>query len=122
MFRIDGSEQNQHSIYTTESEHPGELFIKGTVEDVTFLGPQTRHPTVRVAVIYTDYENIAVLYWCFETEYYMFTKKNDRFNIVIRNRDFDSLNVFGEAAAALKNLDFELDDMRFVYNGPNCKN
>lgn len=109
-------------LFDTDSENPDELFFKTTVEDESLLGPEKREITASVAVIYTDYDNIAVFYSCYESKSFLWTKNHVIFNIVTRNRDFNSLKLLGQAAAALKELDVDLDDISYSYNGKTCKN
>lgn len=74
------------------------------------------------SIIYTDYDNITVLFRCKPVTELLIPQGDRKFFISVRSRSFNDLTIFGEAVAALMDQDVDLNDIRYVYNGPACKN
>lgn len=108
-------------LYET-NETPGDVVSKMDVEDKWLFGVDRRKADVRISTIFTDYDNIAVFYQCYETKVNFVSQINQKGFIVVRKRTFDSLSQYVGAVARLKRLGIDPDDIRFIYNGPNCKN
>lgn len=97
-------------MFLYNTPNPGEL--------IYINSPQA----AKGSIVYTDYNNVAVFFSCKLISDKLFPMADRRFFISVRNRTFDSLSQFGQAASALTQLGADLNDLRFFYQGPNCKN
>lgn len=124
LFRIDESSKNTTTSYSTtnsNSEASNDLYQDQETEDRTFAGIQRRTVETRTSVIYTDYENIAVLYTCFESRQYIMPMMNVFYNVIVRNATFDSLRHFRKALNELQQLRIDLNELlNEIYNLNNC--
>lgn len=87
-----------------------------------FFGKKVKHIDVDLVVKYTDYENILVYYACNEVKHYFGTRAIENYGILVRDRSFDSLSKFLKVAGKLLDLDVDLNELHFIYNGEKCSN
>lgn len=105
----------------SNSEASNDLYQDQETEDRTFAGIQRRTVETRTSVIYTDYENIAVLYTCFESRQYIMPMMNVFYNVIVRNATFDSLRNFRKALNELQQLRIDFNELlNEIYNLNNC--
>lgn len=121
IYSVDGSSTQIDALFKSNGK-PGDFVFEQEVEDKWLFGVNRRKADVRLSLIYTDYDNIAVYYECYETKVNFVSRIDQRGYIDVRKRTFDSLSQYLGAVARLKQLGIDPDHMRFIYNGPNCKN
>ena len=92
------------------------------VTDKSILGDSLRIVKAQSSVIFTDYENIAVFYTCYNTNNYYIPVANTIVDVVVRTRRFDSLTLFATAVAPLIRLGSDLNDLHFTFQGLSCNN
>lgn len=92
------------------------------VEDSSIFGSEKRKVDFKTSIIMTDYTDIAVSYGCFNNRQNFLEKANHGFAIFVRKRSFDSFTKFAEAVATLGYYGADLNKLKMIYNGPNCKN
>jgi hypothetical protein len=79
-------------------------------------------------VIFTDYDNIMVIYACYEVKYFynmiMGTSVVNRLaSIYVRNRTFDSYTLYAQAITALTNLQVDTCSLKKAKNNATfCRN
>lgn len=108
--------------YEIDVNKPGDAISEQEVEDKWIFGVDRRKIEIRLSTIYTDYENIAVFYQCYETKINFVSQVNQKGFILVRSRAFDSLSQFVAAVTRLQDLGINIDRLKFIYNGPNCTN
>lgn len=116
------SQINSSVLYKTDPKSPGDLFEEISVVDESIFGSTTRQIQVKLSPIYTDYTHIVALFSCYENRQSFIENANRAFAIYVRQRTFDSLSQFGAALQALTKYGVDVNDVRFMHNGPNCKN
>lgn len=109
-------------IYTPDLLNVGDIYTTAEVEDKSIFGSEKRQATIKSSVVYTDYTDIVAIFACYETKMNLMTEANRAFTILVRDRSFNSLTKFGMALGALVEKGVDINDLRFMYNGPNCKN
>lgn len=122
FLRVDKSEIAVPFIYDIDPNDQGSFIFNQTIRDRSIFGDEDRDIKVRMSTIYTDYENIAVFYQCWNERNNLIVNKVDEVYILSKTRKFDSLTVFARALGSLQNLDIDFNRLKFVYNGPNCPN
>lgn len=110
------------NTYTPDQNHLGDLITEYEIEDDYIFTTERHNIKLRSSVVYTDYTNILASFACYETRESLLPKANRAFTIMVRDRKFDSLSKFGSALSALVELGVDINDLRFMYNGPNCSN
>lgn len=122
QIKTDGSQENAKLSFETDPKKPGELYYELPVKDDTILGSKSRTIRVSYTVVYTDYENIAVFYSCYETKWSLYTINHPHFLVVARNKDFDNLDDFAKATQSINDLGISYNDFVFFNNDPSkCK-